>query len=266
MARKKTSKPAKPVSSKPSYIPPLDDAKPDSIIEIKKVKVKDSPALRNILGITDHMITPANREKKEKMFQRRREVAKLMVEYGYNDKTIADLIGVSIDTIRSDREWLHSLWVQEAVENVDIAKADLLKRKLFVLEEARRAWEDSKKDTVRSVNKKKSRTKGGDETEDSVTSTTNTGNSEFLRLFDKTAEDIAALQGFERDKITTQINITMPSLPSDFSKYGIGKEKNMEVEEAEVEEAEVIEDDKYSVDIDVLEEDEIRRRQEKGGK
>lgn len=234
-----------------------------------KKKAPDDPKFfnsfksRRTLGLQDPNLSPEERKSKEEIFQRRREVAKLMTEYGYNDGTIASIIGVDRQTIGKDREWLHNLWLQEVVSDVDLAKAQLAKRKTFVLEEARMAWEKSKGDTIKKQTRQKNKSGGkqGGESESEVSETieNNVGNSEFLRLFAKAAEDLAELQGFKKDNITTQINITMPSLPSDFSQYGLKQGMNPE---DEVEEAEIVEDkSSYGVDIDVLEEEEIRKRQ-----
>lgn len=230
-----------------------------------KEKYVNPQSAKKIMKVDGHMSTKQRREQ-EQIVQRRREIARMMVEYGYNDITMATILGVSTSTVRKDREWLHQLWLKEAVYNVDLAKARLARRKNFVLEEARMAWEKSKDDTVKKSKRNKTSTGGegggGSEEETSEVATTNDGNAEFLRLFDKMAEDLAELEGYEKDKITTQINITMPSLPSDFSKYGIG---HGEVESQEVEEANVVEDSGYGVDIDALEEEDIRNRQKDSG-
>lgn len=212
------------------------------------------------IGVTTNR-TPKQRKIAQEIFDRRLEVAKLLTEYGYNDTVISRLLEVSVSTIRSDREWLMALWLKTAVNDVEHAKQQLIRRKEFILDETRRAWERSK-GTTSSRKKKEKKTTGGkagninqDETVESVDE--HLGNPEYLKIFDKAADDIAELQGLKKDQIINKINITLPSLPdhvSNFFKTEEGKaEKKKKVDSAE---------DAVFVDIEELDEAFIRDRQD----
>lgn len=233
----------------------------------KKASVREKSVARkaNELIGKNGNLTPKQRKKKEEIFTRRMEVAKLMTEYGYNDRTIAKMVGVNFATISRDRKFLEELWIEEAVHDVDKAKQQLIRRKEFLLDESRRAWEKSKGRTKTSKKKDKRVNAGAGskkgssvEKEETETVKDELGNPKYLELFDKVAEDIAELQGVKKDRITSQVNIVMPSLPDEFKKYGLneneGEKSNKQVQDAE---------EVDFVDINNLEEDDIRSRQER---
>jgi len=237
-----------------------------------KVRVDENASLRDRLaeGKTNRMLgihkkmSPKQRKKKMEIFERRMEVSKLMVEYGYNDPTIAKILGVSTPTIKSDREWLHSLWMEHAIDNTEEAKATLIRRKSFVLEESRRAWDKSKSKSRSSKTKKKtvkgSGKKGNaSEKEEVETVKDELGNSKYLEMFDKVSEDIARLQGLEMDNIKQEINIHLPDLPKEFEKYGVPVSNDEAKTNREVEEAEDVD----YVDIQSPEEEDIRKNHAK---
>lgn len=250
--RKKKSKSKSPEG-------PMEIDKKDNF-RVKTAKNK----VNEVIGRHKKM-TPKQRAVKEKMFTRRMEVAKLITEYGYNNRTLSKMMDVGVDTIQNDREWLEELWLKEAVTDVETAKQQLVQRKTWVMQEARQAWEKSnqrsrvvkekEKDVQSGQGSKKGNSK---EKEKAETIKDELGNPKYLEIYDKAAEDIAHLQGVKKDHIKNEINIVMPSLPAEFAEYGVpveeGKKSKKQVEDAE---------DAYYVDIDNLDEEDIRKNQGK---
>jgi len=82
------------------------------------------------------------------VFERRVKVAQLWNRYGYSVKETADILGVDMHLVTSDRRWLISQWQRVVIADINeiigqqLAKLEDTERELWV------AWEKSKEDEI----------------------------------------------------------------------------------------------------------------------
>lgn len=160
--------------------------------------------------------------------QRRRKVAQLLLEGGYSQRQMAEIIGVSDTTIHRDIQALDTIWREEMAQSVDTYRNRLIKRLEYVLRESKDAWERSKlekrKEKKKLAKGKKQKGKKGNQKVEELTITTEDriGDPRHLENFQDAAVNIAAFQGVDQNQLTKfEINI-LPPLPEEkFGRYGI---------------------------------------------
>lgn len=155
--------------------------------------------------------------------QRRRKVAQLLLEGGYTQKQMADMIGVAPSTIHNDCKVLDKIWREEMAKSVETYKARVVQRLSYAMRENKEAWERSKLKKVKEKTKTKEDSKGNKESKEVTVSEEDLiGDPRFLENFADNAIDIALFQGVEKQD-STKFEVTiMPPLPEEkFGRYGI---------------------------------------------
>lgn len=126
--------------------------------------------------------------KGDEILERRQEVSQLLLA-GYEYAAIADNLGVSVSVVASDVAEIRRGWIEQSRSIYEEALGAELQRIQWVENEARRAWDESKKSFRRTVT--------GDGAS-SETVETRTGDARYLRAVQWAIETRIKLFDLER--------------------------------------------------------------------
>lgn len=173
-----------------------------------------------------HHLQGKNRINSLKKKERQAKVARIFVERpSLTHQEIGDMFGVSRACITKDLREIEQMYIEETLDNVEVAKARAIKRQEWRLKEAHDAWERSKAEQVETKTKKKESTgqQGGTEEEVQEKRKQTPGDPRFLDQFGEAAIEIAALQGVDKldGSHNLNVNINMPDLPAEYGDFGL---------------------------------------------
>jgi hypothetical protein len=201
----------------------LDKGVPDNDIEEarkgKKMKAADSHWSERRAKAKNSEIAKIQIEQKK---QRLEDLSELMLE-GRSVMEMADILGYSQTQIRNDIKELDDIWRENTVGNVEQFKRMYIRRKNYVLLEAKKAFEHSKKKRIKTKEREKVSSGGEDgeifEEETIRMEEDRDGDPRFLKIFSETATDIAEAQGVKTETEKEGDTYILPDLPPMVQKF-----------------------------------------------
>lgn len=154
--------------------------------------------------------------------QRLEELSELLLE-GRSVTEMSDLLGVSHTQIRNDIKELDDVWRENVVGNVEQYKRMFIRRKNYVLLEAKKAFEHSKTKRIKTKEREKTST-GGEagmehEEENIHMEEERDGDPRFLKIFSETATEIAEAQGVRTETEKEGDTYILPDLPDTVQRF-----------------------------------------------
>ncbi len=143
--------------------------------------------------------TPQSITRQRERKRRRNMIASMLRRGQWNQRVIAEKLGMSTKTVSLYIQRLEKEWLETTNRDMGILRSQQLAELTLVKEEAWHAWERSKKKGVKSKVKKKT-CDSGDEKQVEKETEERVGNSQFLETIRKSLEQSAKLLGLNVEK------------------------------------------------------------------